>query len=55
MKTSKELIELISNTVFNSGQTEVTLPNGNVYTTDMGYVNEFWKAFLKALDRDYFE
>ena len=59
MKTSNELIELIDKTLAGgfgkSSSTIVTLPDGHDYTTDVGYVEEFWERFKEAIDLKWFE
>ena len=59
MKTSKELIELIDKTLDGdfgkSTATIVTLPDGHDYTTDVGYVWQFWERFKEAIDLEWFE
>ena len=59
MKTSKELIDLIDQTLIGmfgkSTSTVITLPDGKEYTTDVGYIDQFWDRFKEALDLKWFE
>ena len=59
MKTSSELIDLIDHTLMGkfgkSTLTALTLPDGKDYTTDVGYIDEFWDRFKEALGKEWFE
>lgn len=59
MKTSKELIDLIDQTLMGmfgkSTSTEVTLPDGKDYKTDVDYIDQFWDRLEEALGLEWFE
>lgn len=59
MKTSKELIDLIDNTLMGtfgkSSSTIVTLPDGKDYKTDVDYIDQFWDRFKEAISKEWFE